>query len=383
MTQPRPKILTRITVPTGGWTFKWYAEAGKAGETAITAVIAAGNYYMADDQQTDCFLRELSNKAIIASKAAGYDEGPVLWIDSDHKTKIGFEGADYATGDKQSVKIAWTENDGASIAAVLGFDSSADDSSDGTDNATFTGDYHHAYGWYADEDGLLAPGGDQVEDIDNPNAIQNRSIAGYAKTQYLGSFFTNRLALQFVTQGKVFSNGVSYGSAPVQSSDGATATARNEPLECWYREARRGTPFRVYRYNQRDSGSAADRGSSSFAGAASTTYTVTAKAWSEEPQRWAGGLLVLPGGSSDGYLLSLDVQVSWYITSNTDNDLTVPAHPTGYIHNSNNDPTTFQIHDMRYETYVLADPQSQPFEPTELPNIARFDWSMRLLKYVS
>ncbi len=378
--QPRPKLLLRLTVPTGGWVWTWYAEAGKVGETKCQCTVPAGNYYMADDQQTDCFLRALMVVAIAESKAEGYDEGPVLWIDGDHKVNIGFEGGGYddsIDADHQSVSIAWDEDDGDEIAAVLGFDASAADASDGTDNATFTGDYHHAFGWYGDEDGMIAS--DLAEDSIAPNTAQSRAIAGHVKTQHLGSWFGNRLGLDWMTEVKAFSGGVAYMAAPVHPYN------RNEGLECWFLEARKGTPFRVYRHHRRTIGLAAERGNTSFIGADAVTYTDTAKAWSEEPERWVGALLVQPGGGgADGqYLYSLDVPVSWYIESNTDNDLIVNAHPTGYTQNSNTDPTTYGIFDMRYRTYVLDQGGQAKFEPIEKPKIKYWSHTMGLLKYVS
>jgi hypothetical protein len=61
--------------------------------------------------------------------------------------------------------------------------------------------------------------------------------------------------------------------------------------------------------------------------------------------------------------------------------LTVNAHPVGYLHNANNDPTTFEIYDIRYSTYVL-DVSAGEWKPSELPDINRYDYSIKALRYV-
>src|SRR3990167_8625070 len=140
MAIPRPKILTAITIPTGGWVFKIYASVATQYDTAVTATIAAGTYYMANDGQSDDFLMELQDKlnTAVAASAVGADGHVVFWIDPDnHKVKIGFDGDHYQGATPQDIKLAWTEEDGSDIAKVLGVDDPADDTATAADNLTF------------------------------------------------------------------------------------------------------------------------------------------------------------------------------------------------------------------------------------------------------
>ena len=136
MSIPRPKILSVVTVPTDGWTLRIKystVAAGQFGET-VDATIPAGDYFVAWDCQSDDFMWKLANVCNVALHNAaladwvGRSQGMAMWIDSDHKVHIGFAGswfADFANAHRD-VRIAWTEEDGASIGAVLGFDTSAD-----------------------------------------------------------------------------------------------------------------------------------------------------------------------------------------------------------------------------------------------------------------
>ncbi len=376
MAIPRPKILTAITVPTGGWTIKIYASVTTQYDTAVTATIAAGTYFMANDGQSDDFLYELQTKlnTAIAASAVSTDGQVVLWIDpTTHKVKIAFDGYHYQGATPQDVKVAWTENDGVDIGAVLGFDTSADDTSTASDNPTFTGDYHHAYGWYADEDGLLEDM--LIELVDEADCVQSVSPAsGHVKSLYMGSRFHNRLKLAFIPRAKMYSADVGYGSAPVNPYE------RNEPLQCWWKEAREGTRFRVYRDGYIDAEAAADpsraadRGATTN-GSSGTTVENTGRTWDTEPQRWKGAFI---------WFVELGINVTLpmgrYVSSNTATTLTVAsAPPTGYDFNQVN----YFIFDHQYETYVVDYSRMKRFAPIERRGIDRFDLEIPLLRYES
>jgi hypothetical protein len=58
----RPKILTAVTVPTGGWDLKIYFSVAGAYDTDVTVTIPAGTYFLADDGQDDDFIRVLNTE---------------------------------------------------------------------------------------------------------------------------------------------------------------------------------------------------------------------------------------------------------------------------------------------------------------------------------
>ena len=144
MAIPRPKILTCITVPTGGYTL---SVTHSSTTTALT--IPAGEYFMSQDNQADDFLAVVTK--IIKTEVAGSYGSIIInsWIDFEtHKVKFYFENSGSV-----SITLDWTSGSG-NVAKILGFDHSASDSVSGT-SATLTADYQHAYGWYAKEDGQL------------------------------------------------------------------------------------------------------------------------------------------------------------------------------------------------------------------------------------
>lgn len=363
--QPQPKILSVVTVPTGGWQLRIKISDAGSLDTTLTATLAAGDYFVAWDQQSDDFIKSL-NAAIITATDASVTSttGDVhIWINSDHKVVIDFEGPYYEGATHQDVSIVWTALDGASIGAVLGFDTSADDTDTSNDHARFTSDYPHAYGWYADQDGAIAE--DLPHDISEFQGSQAVSTGGHIKSQFLAARYSNRLGLQFLPEDKTWSNDVGYTAAAVYPY------TRNEPLECWWKEARQGKRFRVYRDGQINTARFADTGTAT--GSSSTTLTDSGKVWSATPQRWAGRILYMPDLTDN-----LGAPGQWYIVSNTATVLTVNASATAVLSS-----LTYFIFEQTYKTYVLDLAQMTKFEPRERPAINRYDIALPLLRYVA
>ena len=144
MAIPRPKILTCITVPTGGYTLDV-----THGSTTNTITVPAGDYFMSQDDQSDDFLAVVTK--LIDTEISG-TYGSITfnsWIDFEtHQVKFYFSNTSSV-----SIVLDWTSGSG-NVGKVLGFDTSASDSLSGT-SGTLTADYQHAYGWYAKEDGQL------------------------------------------------------------------------------------------------------------------------------------------------------------------------------------------------------------------------------------
>ena len=362
---PRPKILSVITVPTGGWTIKIYRSQVVSFDTSFTAVLPAGDYFMAFDLQSDDFLWKLQD---VINVAATYHTGNGInfWIDPDtHKAKLAFVDSYYAADPARDVKIAWPENDGASIANALGFDGSADYSSTGVDYPVLTGDWHHAYGWYADEDGSL--GDLSIEDVDNPEAEQSVAPSGHVKTHYIASRYTNSIALQFVPRDKMFSGDVGYATTPVAPYE------KNEPLQCWWKEARQGKRFRVYRDGYLNTDRAVDRGVANAAGQQGTTITDADKAWDTDPQVYKSRLVYVSMTVN-----TVTVLLRMFISSHTATALTVPND-----FDQDMNAAVYYIFDQPYQTYVLDLKSTPRFEPRERPHIDRFDLTLELLRYES
>ena len=352
MAIPRPKILTCITVPTGGYTL---SVTHSSTTTALT--IPAGDYFMSQDNQADDFLAVVTK--IIQTEVAGSYGSIIInsWIDFEtHKVKFYFENSGSV-----SITLDWTSGSG-NVAKILGFDHSASDSVSGT-SATLTADYQHAYGWYAKEDGQLRD--DTVEPIDVPNSPQSISPSGFVKTQHIASRFTFRMVLQFLKRDLTFSRGVSY------TEESKYPYERNKGLECWFREAKKGTKFRVYRqgYIATDTASGAVVKTSG----AAATITASAATLQIEPQQFKGALVFQNISSGTRYLVN-------HIVSHTATVLTLSNHYTQGTEYQND---TVYLVDGTYETYVMDLSQTSQYAPTELPNIDRYDFEINMLRYES
>lgn len=373
MSIPRTKILPVITVPTGGWDFKFYVSDAFQYDTDYTVTVSAGDYFMAGDNQSDCFLFELVTRMQAAIDGGiGGNREIIAGLDSDsHKVNLLFDGAGFQNATKRDIKLAWSESD-SGIMEVLGF-STTDDTSTGVNNPVFTADWHHGYGFYLDEDGQCR----DVRAVDTPIASTVQGInpmTGNVKTAYFGERFKNALVLQHIERyhsgrTKVFSDGVGYGSAP------ANPYNRNEPLECWWQEAKKGKRFRVYRDGFADTARASGTGTASAV--AATTVTDASKSFPVEPYRWVGALIYTP--TFGAYV---QIEQGWYIESHTDTVLTVPnAHPTGY--DVLRTAIAYYLLDHQYETYVVDLGSMGEFKPQEIPNIDRYNITIPLLRYVA
>ena len=353
MAIPRPKILTCITVPSPGWDLDV-----EHGATSNTITVPAGDYFMSQDDQSDDFLAVVTK--LIDTEISGTYASITFnsWIDFEtHKVKFYFSNASSV-----SIVLDWTSGSG-NIGKVLGFDTSASDSLSGT-SGTLTADYQHAYGWYANEDGLLRD--DTVEPIDIPNSPQSISPSGYVKTQHIASRFTYRMQLQFLKRDLTFSRGVSY------TEESKYPYSRNKGLECWFREAKKGTRFRVYRQGYLAPSTAS--GVFFRSSATSSTITYTSGALQIDPQQFKGALTYQNIGPDTRWMVN-------YIESHTATVLTLANH---YSVGTNYQPgNEIYLIDGTYETYVLDLSQTSQFAPTELPNIDRYDFQIDMLRYES
>jgi hypothetical protein len=377
---PRPKILTAFTIPTGGWTFKLYVSRLAEYDTAVSVSLAAGDYFVAWDCQSDDFLFYFSNQvnaAIDAAHAAFPTDSIAMWIDSSHKVNIGFDASYYSGNPARGIKLAWTENDGDDVAAVLGFDSSADDtnsSAGGSNYKVFVADWHHAYGWYADEDGLIE--NLNIEDASEVYALQSRAHSGAVRTQRIAQRFSNTLSLQFLPRNKTFSQNVAYGAANVHPYE------RNWGLECWWIAAQQGTRFRVYRDGRQDVASASVTGSSTASN--TTTLTNSNVSMDTDPQAYKGRLLYVPVFGA-GFAVNPETSdlypARFYISSHTATVFTVAnAHPIP--ENISGQISTYYVFDQPYQTYVLNLDAMKTFAPRELPALDRYSIDLPLYRYV-
>lgn len=375
----RPALLTRITIPAGGWQIRLKVSGAVTLDTTVTATMAAGDYYVAWDGQATDFLWELCRKVNVAIDAAGLPgwigraQGMMAWLNSTHQVKLGFDGEYFQGNPKRDVRIEWTALNGVSIGDVLGFDTTADDTITGTDNPIFTSDWHHAYGWYADEDGSLRQY--EIENQQQATSPQTITPAGYVKTQHLGTRQTNLLKLVFLPRKKTWSGNVAYKSASV------TPYERNEPLQCWWLEARKGTPFRVLRNARIDLASAQDRNLAGPTASSATTMTDSGKSWDVDPQQWKARLLVVDGWAQ---FLSGEQQ-RFYIASHTATVITAAQQqePQLGVGGFSVAASDYYIFDQRYDTFVLDMGAMQGFAPTEVPKIDRFDIEIPVLRLES
>lgn len=364
MSIPRPKILTRFTVPSGGWDLKVYSSTSSDYDTSFTATIPAGDYYVGWDDQDDDFLYALCSQIWTDGSNNYY---PILNLTSTGKTFFQVIHAN------QPVKVAWTELDGDEVANVLGFDSS----SDATDiEHGVTSTWQHAYGWYANEDGLLVM--DYAEDIDHPMAPQSVAPAtGHAKTHYVGSHYRNILKLQHVARARMWSGQTGYTETSVHPYE------KNTPLECWWRLARTGRPFRVYRDGRINAAStAADRGLVTLTNIDGSTFQDTSKAWDIDPQRWKGRLFSFVPDEfiHTGGISVTEMHKRWYISSHDADTLTF-ANSEPY--NDQHDDGDYYILDQPYQTYWVDLNKMDKFHPKELPHIDRYNIDIPLLRYQS
>jgi hypothetical protein len=303
------------------------------------------------------------------------------WIDPDtHKVKIAFCGP-YFTDAQSDVKLAWTESD-EDLYETLGFDGSADDTNT-DDYPVFTADHQHAYGWYSDEDGQLE---DMPEEDHNiVNTMQSTSLSGRTKSQLVGDRYVSSLALQFLERAlngktKVFSRGVAYGE------QAAYPYERNQPLECWWMEARKGTRFRVYASGQRTSALALSEQKPTVL--TDKQITAAGVTLDTDPLEWDECLFCIMGSeSNDGSWMpdgaeTNDVHITYRVATHTSTVVTFDnAHPSG-IYPPDSDGPMFVLR-QRYQTYVVDLDEMSVFAPDDIPGLDRYNIEIPLKRYVA
>lgn len=364
MPGPKIKILPAITIPSGGWTLKVYITDTVQFDTGVTATMSAGTYYMSNDNQSDCFLWELMDKLYDALDALGAGGGkddyngsdylgkPILWIDNaTQKVKI------LLGGETADMRFSWSENDGDSIADVLGFNSATVNDYTGT---TLTADWQHAYGWYDDEG---AAADYIVEDIAEPNVLQSVAPSGHVKTTYIDTLYKNTLELQLVKRLRMWSGGIGYAEESIDPYE------RNVPLECWFKEAEQGIQFRVYEYNQWDTTLALRTGTAT-GGSTTTLIDSIIGGFDADPQEHKGQIIEIDG-ATEGIL-------RYYISSHTTTTFTLP----NALLNVDLNGEDYTIYDMRYRTYVLDLRAMRAFAPVEVSRTNRFNLIIPMRKYL-
>lgn len=365
---PQPKLLTCITIPTGGWSFAWRTSTSAGGyETDETVTLDAGDYFMSWDGQSDDLIFHLTTKMQATCPA---NTKVLIDITSTHKVRFSFEGTAMANANTRDIKLQWTSTN-STLAGILGFDTSADDTSSGN-YQQFTADYHHGYGWYADDDGLLMDYMPEDENI--VEAVQSVALSGKVVTQKLAQKFKNLIKLRWLPQTKTFSQNVSYGATPVQGSS-STSYIRNAALECWWNACQNGTRFRFYADGQIDTTKAILAGAPTASN--TTTLTDGNKNLTTEPQQYKGRILYI-----DDYSANLSVPGRFYISSHTATVFTIPqAHPAGY--NLATYATLYYVFNQPYQTYVIDLEAMKSFKPTA-PDAAleRYDIDIPVLRYV-
>ena len=370
---PRPKMLARFTVPTGGWTLRIQVSVLSQFDTQIEGTVAAGDYYLAWDAQSDDFLQVLGEAINDDLVSNGLGRGFALWIDSDHKVNIGFDGSDFKgpPAGKQDVRIDWTAQNGSDIGGVLGFDTSANLELTGSDNPTTTASYQHAYGWYASSDMNIEE--DFPEFIVAPQVQMDVSVDGSSVTHLYGEHKEGRIAISHLPKARTWSRAKTYTQASVWPY------ARNVPLECWFRAVMDGAPFRYYRHSRQDVALAGQRGTAT--GGSQTTLTDTSVSFPTDPDKFVGWALLI--GVSSSFYSDITAPQRAYVSSHTSTVLTIPNSPQDQQVNLNANASDYYLHDLRYKTLKL-DLRSRglKFSPRELPAIAEFNYSFPVIEAV-
>lgn len=373
----RPKILTAIVLDASKQ-LRFKITDATDFDTNVDITIPAGTYYIAWDQQSDCLLYKIMSLAYAALDAlADTGDGVDDYNDSsaDGKPHFGLDdtGKVWATvGNGLAMQIDWTALDGVEIGGILGFTTAA--ALTITDGATAT--YQHAYGWYANQDGGLQY---EWEDADVTNAPQSVAENGAVRTQFVASRRTNSLTLQQVQKARIFSREVSYATAPVDPYE------RNVPLECWWREARRGRQFRVYVDGRTPEGTDAASQAVLVGGvdAASTTTTITdaGKSLSTDPQTHKGRVMHIRAWNNTVNGGDVMEDQRFYISSHTATVFTLANSLFARQHDAT--ATQYYVLDQRYRTYVVDLAQMREFRPAEMQGgTERFDITIPLLGYV-
>lgn len=379
----RPKILTALTVPSGGWNLEFTLSNSGTLDTPLTATIPAGDYFVAWDSQTDDLIHEVAKQMRLAIEGVGggfeTGRGVTAYIDTDHKVNIRFIGnlwdEDVNAWDND-VEISWSTSH-ADLVKALGADASDDFSSTSENEPTWTAPRQHGWAWYATEDGQLADLGKPRADFREATVTQSRALDGSTKTVQWATRYRSSVNLGWLTAAQTWSDGQGYGDTPT-----ATEYPYNQGLECWFEEAAKGTRFRVYEHDPllfSDPGATEIGSVSSIA----TSYIEdSGKSWGQDPQAYKDYVVAF---GWRGFAGGKETPGRFYIASNTDVRLTSDeTSPSGFSwYAGSTGDALFYIHDVRYRTYVLDTAKMSEFAPQEIPNLDRYNIEIPLLRYVA
>lgn len=360
---PRPKILTPVTFDSQV-SFNFTISFLGSLDTNLNANVAAGTYYIAWDGQDDDLIYAL-HAAMCTVLFIGPQFHPCIYLNSENKVVIWFNGDHYvdSSGWENDIRIR-PDASSSELMRALGFDENRDTTSTTVDKPSFTGDYQHGYGWYANTDGQLSSL--LVEDRNLTVTPQAVSLSGRVTSQNIGQRFTNRIDLEWLDRGQTFSRAVGYGETPVEPYDW------NKPLECWWEHAREGTEFRVYREGRNSVDVFTETGASTAG--SSSNITDANKTWQTDPQEYKD--LLVTSTESEGAPSRVR------IVSHTDTVLTPPnTNPTTRSYADTGE--SYYILDQRYETYVVDLDSMSEFNPGEHEREDFYRITIPLLRYES
>ena len=378
----RPKILSAIVVPTGGWAFVIDLSKTTDYDTAVTATLPAGTYYLSDDHSSSDLLDALCKVLTTAIQATGSPFSSSLaygWLDAAHKVNLAFPGG--WGGSATKIKISWSNTNPSLVLALGG--PSASGGGTGIDatmtaaDTTYTCPYPHAYGWYADGDGWLKMM--PLADIASMQVLQARSLGGLVRSQQISSIlYDSNIAIELIPNVNMLSFGNLYGYDPPYPA------VRNQPLECLWYDIVGGKQFRIYR-NYSTSSARNNGGFTANGGSSSSLTNSAGSIWTTS--QWVGfgalGSVVFPLAYGGGNL-SYPAQPA--ITANTASSLTVgllPGSPD--IYNAVSAGWVFVP--QAYQTYVIDASEKgdtvPKFAPVEVPNLDQFNISIPLMRYVA
>lgn len=365
-----PKILTMITVPTGGYDLEFTISISSSLNTALTATIAAGEYFMSWDGYSDDLVYAIAGAMRTAIVNAGYGTNRYVhcYINSDKRLVIRFYGSAFedSVGHENDVKISWSTSD-AGIVEACGSDGT-DWTSTATDNPYWTGDNRHGFAWYAEEEHVLS--GLMPYDSEIARIAQQTALDGTTKTVLWGSRYVNSLSLQNIKHVDMHSNGSSYGDAVSYGLE------VNRGLECWWRSARNGTRFRVYRSDSVSVDSTLAIASGVNSVSESDALKQTSAGWATD--KWVGMSVLWNRGA--GVVSGMPAR--FRIDSNDDERVYAESTLPGGDFVDATSSEQFFIKDLRFGTYILDTEKMSKWEPIEVPNIDRYDITIPLKRYV-
>ncbi|HDL48440.1 MAG TPA: hypothetical protein ENH33_00555 [Actinobacteria bacterium] len=185
----------------------------------------------------------------------------------------------------------------------------------------------------------------------------------------MGSLFDNEIQLRWLERADTYSDGIGYTTAPSDPYE------RNRALECWWREARTGVPFAVYRDSTIDTTKAEEPGTFTIATGTTTGIPVVGKAFVIDPQEHKDKLIYVATWAT-GY------PQRFFVTSHTAGTITIPNS----LHNEKaggTDGSSVYVFNQRYQTYVLNTESMATFAPTEMPEIDKYELTVPLFRYVA